>query len=32
MQWVNRSDNVKKRKHGISMGYIVLLALMIIFL
>ena len=31
MQWVNRSDNVKKRKHGISMGYIVLLALMIIF-
>ena len=31
MQWVNRSNNVKKKRHGISIGYIVLLAIMIIF-
>ena len=31
MQWVSRSDNVKRKRNGISMGYIVLLAFMIIF-
>ena len=31
MQWINGSDNVKRKRNGISMGYIVLLALMIIF-
>ena len=31
MQWVNRSNNVMKKRHGISIGYIVLLAIMIIF-
>ena len=31
MQWVNDGNNVNRKKHGISIGYIVLLALMIIF-
>ena len=31
MQWINGSDNVKRKRTGISIGYIVLLALMIIF-
>ena len=31
MQWVNGSNNVKKKRNGISIGYIVLLAIMIIF-
>ena len=31
MQWVNESNNIKRKKSGISIGYIVLLALMIIF-
>ena len=30
MQWVNESNNIKRKKSGISIGYIVLLALMII--
>ena len=31
MQWINDGNNVNRKKHGISIGYIVLLALMIIF-
>lgn len=31
MQWINESNNIKRKKNGISIGYIVLLALMIIF-
>ena len=31
MQWINECNNVKRQKNGISMGYVVLLALMIIF-
>ena len=31
MQWINGSNNVKRKENGISIGYIVLLALMIIF-
>ena len=31
MQWVNSSNNCKKKRNGISIGYIVLLGIMIIF-
>ncbi len=31
MQWINESNNIKRKKNGISIGYIVLLVFMIIF-